>query len=293
MTIAENEKMKVAPAKDASHVRIISNNILMQSIRPSSERAEGLFAAYKYMDADIFALQEADYRWNSEYNLNLEMEELGYALVPLNAKDRFPDKLDTQNNNPIYYSKGRFDLVDCGYVEYDISMLTDGRYNPRWYSWACLKEKHSAKRLLVITTHFIWKLTDKSITPELNTERSNKYRCESARQIVAFAAELQKRFPDAPLIATGDYNCNYESAPYEILKSGLTSAREKCEKLVNMEYETCNPLGNIPKVDSKFAFDHIFYSEKGIIAKHFEALVNPYTYTYSDHVPVMLDFVLE
>ena len=293
MTTDKNEKVLVAPVKDASHLRIISNNILMQCINPSAERFEGLCAAYPLMDADIFALQEADYRWNSDYGLNVKMDEMGYTLVPLNAKDRFPDKLDTQNNNPIYYKTERFDLIDCGYIEYDRTLLNDGKYNPRWYSWACLKEKNTEKQLLVITTHFIWKLTDKSITPEVNTQRSDKYRCESARQIVAFARELQKRFPGTPVIATGDYNCNYESEAYSILSGGLLSSRENCEKTVNMEYQTCNTLGKIPEVSSKYAFDHIFYSEKGIVAKHFEALVNPATYTYSDHVPVMLDFILE
>lgn len=282
----------VAPKKNAPCWRIISNNILMQSIKPMPERSEGLLAAYEHMDADIFALQEADPRWNTEYNLNVNLGELGYSLVPLNAKDRFPDKLDTQNNNPIYYKTEKFDLVDCGYIQYDVTMLTGCFYNPRWYSWACLKDKESGKQLLVITTHFIWKLTDKSLSPEQNTHYADMYRCESARQIIAFAKKLQEKFPGTPVIATGDFNCNYESEAYAILKSGLTSSRDECEEKVNMEYETCNPLGNIPKVDSKYAFDHIFYSQ-GITAKHFETLVNPNTYAYSDHVPAMLDFIVE
>lgn len=287
------ENALVAPVKDASHLRIISNNILMQSIKPSEERADGLCAAYPLMDADIFALQEADYSWSRDYGLNLKMAEMGYTLVPLNAADRFPDKLDTQNNNPIYFKTDRFDLIDCGYIEYDRTLLNDGKYNPRWYSWACLKDKCTDKQLCVITTHFIWKLTDKSITPEVNLERSDKYRCESARQIVAFVKELQEKFPNTPVIATGDFNCNYESEAYGVLKSGLLSSRENAETTVNMEYETCNSLGKIPNIASKFAFDHIFYSENGIKPKHFETLVNPATYTYSDHVPVMLDFIIE
>ena len=233
-TISENEKIlsvegeesTFMPSKDPAHLRIISKNILMQCMKESDERPVGLFAAYKKMDADIFSLQEADALWSREHNLNVKLGEMGYALVPMNAKDRYPDREDIQNCNPIYYNTNTFDMVDSGYSEYDISMLTDGKYNPRWYSWVCLKQKITAKQLIVINTHFIWKLTDKSITPEVNVQRSDRYRCESAKQILALAKALQEKYPNTPVITTGDYNSNCESEPYAILKTGLISSRD-------------------------------------------------------------------
>ena len=281
------------PRKAEGQLRIVTNNVLCQCINESEDRKVGLLTAYEHFNADVITLQEADTLWNTKYGLNVELAKLGYQLVPMNAKDRFPDKEDINNPNPVYYNTSTFDLVDSGFGEYDKSMLTDGKYNPRWYSWAYLKEKTTGKELVVITTHFIWRLTDKSITPEVNKERSDKYRVESAKQIVALVAALQEKYPLAAVLATGDYNTNYESEPYAIMKNALISARDVCESKVNMEYQTCNPLGKIPPVGNDHTFDHIFYSKKGIKAKHFETLVCPETYAYTDHVPAMLDFMLE
>ena len=71
------------------------------------------------------------------------------------------------------------------------------------------------------------------------------------------------------------------------------SARDNCPVTINMEYETCNPYGEPPAIGQGEAIDHVFYSKSGITAKHFESVIHPYTYAYSDHVPVFFDFYLD
>ena len=90
---------------------------------------------------------------------------------------------------------------------------------------------------------------------------------------------------------TGDFNAFTTSEVYKIMTGQMSSARDNCEKNVNMDFNTPCRLGEIPEKTNRF-IDHVFYSNFGITAKHFETVVSPYTYAYSDHVPVLLDFEL-
>ena len=58
-------------------------------------------------------------------------------------------------------------------------------------------------------------------------------------------------------------------------------------------YTALGSGGVVVEGNLKTAIDHVFYSRKGVIAKHYETLMAPFTYTYTDHLAVSFDFELE
>ena len=261
------------PAKDdASYTRIVTNNILQQYISPSWNRLADLVGGFLLMDADIYLLQECDGSyWHRTYKLNEELEKMGYAVVT--------DNLDTVN--PIFYKANKYDLIEGGFKTYNVEGAE--KKQERWYSYAVLEEKASGKMLIVMSTHFI----AGSSTDFLETHRQT-----CAKELPTFSAELQKKYPGAPVIIGGDFNSNCDTESYKILSATFNSARESSATKKNMDYKTSCSVGKAPAIGGEgSAIDHIFYTS-GITPKHFETIVSTYSYAYSDHVPVVLDFVL-
>ena len=276
LEVITHESIDIPVKADESYVRFVTNNILDQAYTPSWDRLLGLVGAYVYLDADIYTLQEVGKKWHSDYKLTERMEWLGYALV-------------TDNENvacPIYYKTERFELVEGGYGTFDTSKLSETA--KRNYAWACLKEKETGKKLIVISTHLI--ANGANATDEIRANR-NEHRDECARQLLELVSELQNKYGNAPALVAGDFNSRATTNTYSIMSGGMNSARDNCEKKVNMNYNTENSLGKLPKQTDE-CIDHVFYSKSGITAKHFETVVSPYTYVYADHVPVLLDFEL-
>ena len=263
------ESVGVPEKTGENTIRFVSNNILQQAINNSPVRITDLLGAFSYYDADIYALQEVDAAWNNTHKLEKRMEALGYALAP--------NELQTD----IYYKVDRFELVDGGHVMYDLKGLPVT--TARAYAWACLKDKQTGKKLIVTCTHFI--------AGSGNDYELHRERC--AELLVEAASTLMKKYGADGVVMAGDYNCNRTSKAYEIMATGLNSAREAAPVRVNMEYKTSCSVGNPPAKEENKAIDHVFYSKTGVVAKHFEAMISPLTYEYSDHVPVVFDFVLD
>ncbi len=269
-----------------STLRAVSNNILLQDLLRSTERATELFSAFMLMDADIYALQEVDMLWHSFYKLDATMKKMGYAAYPEN---------NTSARNPIFYKTEVFKVLDGGQKAYDSSKFTDGAYPGSSYNWVCLEHKETGKKLIAVSTHFIASVSHSGVSAEEKLRRADAYREESARQLLAALDEIKKTYPEAAVVVMGDFNNNCESPAYKLLSSELNSAREKVSNAVNMNYQTYlgQPLGKAPKKGSDKVLDHVFYWGAGIDAKHYETVISPYTYAYSDHVPVLFDFILK
>ena len=265
------DSVNIPVKADASYTRVVTNNILQQYISPSWNRLADLIGGFSLLDADIYLLQECDGSyWHKTYKLNEELEKMGYAVVT--------DNLDTVN--PIFYKADKYELIEGGYKTYDTSKIEGAK--DRWYSYAVLKEKASGKMIIAMSTHFIAGSGD----------ALEAHRQTCANELPAFAAELQKKYPSAPLVLGGDFNSDCSTESYKILSAAFTSARNSNATKVNMDYKTSCSVGKAPaRGGNGSAIDHIFYTN-GITPKHYEAVVSTYTYAYSDHIPVVFDFVL-
>ena len=270
-----NESLSIPEKTGENTIRFVSNNILQQGLNNSATRITDLLGAFIRYDADILALQEVDSGWNTTQKLEERLGELGYALSP--------NEIQTD----IYYKVDRFEFVDGGHVMYDLKGLPDT--TARAYSWACLKDKQTGKKLIVTCTHFIANGSGASAQTISNREL-HRQRC--AELLVEAASTLMKKYGADGVVMAGDYNCNRTSKEYKIMAEGLNSARELAPSRVNMEYMTSCSVGKAPSKTADKAIDHIFYSKTGVVAKHFEAIITPMSYAYSDHVPVVFDFEL-
>jgi endonuclease/exonuclease/phosphatase family metal-dependent hydrolase len=291
--IITHESISLPQRADDSYLRIVSNNILLQSLNSSGDRLGGLRSAFMYYDADIFGLQEVDDLWHNAAKLDQTMKTIGYSMVPINPTDSKYANLEEKDiRNPIYYKTDKFELVDCGYDRYAATEFDNGEYPSSSYTWACLKLKESGKQLIVISTHLVARINHSGATVAQTSKSANTYREESVNELLKVVEGLNEKYPSVPVISVGDYNNNYSSKTYALMGKLFYSARTRAEKRVNMSYHSSgNPIGGEPPEGK--AIDHIFYSKTGITAKHFETLVSPYSYAYSDHVPVLMDFILE
>ena len=138
-------------------------------------------------------------------------------------------------------------------------------------------------------THFIANGSGASAQTISNREL-HRQRC--ATLLIEAADSLMKKYGADGVVMAGDYNCNRTSKEYKIMAEGLNSARELAPVRVNMEYMTSCSVGKAPSNTADKAIDHVFYSKTGVVAKHFEAIITPMSYAYSDHVPVVFDFEL-
>ena len=278
VTSKTSDKMIQVPAKaDSTYIRFVTNNILQQKLKNSWDRVYGLFGFYAYLDADIFALQEVDAAWHNDYGFTERMEAFGYSIVT-NNKDV---------GCPIFYKTDRFTLVEGGYQKYDLTNSPEKE--SRTYSWACLEEKSTGKKLIVMGTHFI--ANGAGSTSEQKANR-NIHRQVCANELVAKSEELMKKYGAVGVIMAGDYNSDCNSEAYKILSTGLNSARELAPEKVNMDFATDCSVGTAPSRGATKAIDHVFYSKTGVTPKLYQTVVSKYSYAYSDHVPVFMDFVL-
>ncbi len=272
-----SEKMIQIPAKEKdSYIRFVTNNILKQSLNDSWARLYGLFGAYVYMDADIYVLQEVDSAWHTKYGLTDRMSSMGFEIVTNNQ----------EVGCPIYYKADRFKLIEGGYEKFDLTKSPEKE--SRSYTWACLEEKATGKRLIVMGTHFI---ANGKVTAEVKANK-DIHRQVCAEQLVAKSAELMKKYGATATVMGGDYNTTPISEAYKIMQTGMMSARDHAPVKVNMDFATDCGVGQSPSRGADKAIDHVFYSKTGVTPKLFQTIISKFAYAYSDHVPVFMDFEL-
>ena len=274
--MSEITNKSLVPAIQEGALRLVSNNILNQSIVNSAERLEGLIEAYKCYGADLFSLQEVDKVWREEYHLSDVMISLGYT--PATGHEDYA--------TPVFYKTGKFNCLDSGRIPFDLSETPEKE--GRSLHWACLEEKASGKRIIVTGCHFI-SSGGKSTNDEQKAHRE-LHRQTCARQLPVLVRELCEKY-GAVGISAADFNSNCTSEAYSILSGAMHSARELSPVKVNMDYMTSCWIKRAPYHEPLTAIDHVFYTD-GITPVRYEVFIEPFSYAYTDHVPVFFDFEL-
>ena len=281
IVLADND---LSERDDPSYLRVITNNILMHSLTnkwgvPATQnRMSELMGAYLLMDPDIMMFQEVDELWFTVHKLVNNMKSIGYSYASKSSLATL--------SSAIFYKTSKFKLLETDSIIYDSSMLPGGPLEGRRYTYAVLEEKATGKQVVVTSTHFVWSISG------VSTEVCELYRQESAKQLVAFSESIRAKYPGAVVIMGGDYNANLESEAHRIMTDSLLSARDTAEKQLNMKFTTSlSGVGKRPqRGNPPSVIDHIFYTKEGLTAKRYEVVVSRYSYAYSDHVPVLVDF---
>lgn len=265
---------------EGSTLRIIVHNIRTQTLTPSKDRADKLAVAMEYYNADILALQETDELWHRStnrlgYGLVDILSGLGYKMVPLDDEGEWAKLKDENDRNAIFYRENKVKLIENGYDRYEV---TKALSRPDCaYTWALFEEVATAKRFVVISTHFI-------------SGSEDAKRTESANELVEVVDNLEKTY-NVPVMVTGDLNSTTTAMAYRTLTtSGLVNARSTAKRKIHANYATTNEIGSPPKIGS--AIDHCLYTKDGFDVLHYETLICSTAYSYSDHVPMLIDFLV-
>ncbi len=263
------------PAKpEGDVIRFLSNNILYQGLYADYDRAKEIFTAYSLLRPDVVALQETDSIWREKTKL---LEYMGYLGLEIVLSDK-------RIECPLLYNTKTLKLIDSGFNSYDELAKYDAF---RSYQWALFEQISTGKKFIAVSTHLI---ASGSVPA---TSSGSSLRAQSASQAARELTELSKEY-DAPIIFGGDFNSDGSSSAYSLLRAKFSSARNNCNSKKNMMYATHLGAGGVVvEGDFNSAIDHVFYSKTGVKAIHFETLLAPLTYTFTDHLAVSFDFTLE
>ena len=296
--------------RDEGDIRILSSNLYFES--QTRERANTFLYTVPLYDADVICLQEMDSMWH--LLLDDEIPKLGYTAVPTKGEGEYANKTHKDNYTPIYYRADRYKLVDCGYKPYDsvkdtkenvfvkypeLAKYTDKQkqnvlneyvkngttygcvaHMSKSYTWAIFESLETGEKFGIISTH---------MTHDNSATIANVRRMYDAKEIVAKTEALQAKF-DVEFAVLGDFNFNSNETPYTILKNGGYADAIRSAELYDYHYST-HTMGEKP-TEGGLPIDLCFHTE-GIDATKYQIVVNEYTITYSDHIPVAFDFKLK
>lgn len=181
---------------------------------------------------------------------------------------------------PLLYKKERFEVLDRGHFWLSETPEAPGSKSwdtsiTRMTSWLKLKDKATAKTLLVANTHF--------------DHKGKQARTESAKLLLERLAKLAG---DAPVVLTGDFNTLPDSEPYAILTGKgaastwiLTDTRRASKQEPEGPNSTWNAFRRVmPEQQIDFIFT------RGLTTQSHAILVTERDGKFaSDHLPVMTE----
>ncbi len=264
-----------ATSKQTADVTCMTFNVLCYApdedgFADASERAPAVIEFLKDQNCDIMGLQEVcdyeGYNWIPGDRIFDWHDAITSALADDYAWRATIDESETSFGGGypsagllILYRKDRFELRESGAFQYDKSS------NSSYYQWVKLWDKRNKKEIFVTNTH---------LTPS-NVSDANEIRVSQASQLADFWENTVK---DAPLFATGDYNCFDTEEPH-------TTQLQAAGK-----YFPTDELA--PVNEGAFSIDCIYVNSSVMEIKRHIKLSNDYTLDdnvikMSDHCPII------
>ncbi len=232
----------------------------------TAERNERVLTMVRNYFPDTVGFQEVDPTW--------------LAVLRQGLKDQYSYVGEGRNGgnsgeyNPIFYKRELFNLIDSGTKWLSDTPDTVSKYEasslPRIYTYALLERKSDGKKIMVINTHF--------------DHTSAEAREKQAKVLV----EYLKKVTDYPIVLTGDFNCDSNSAAYStIIKSGVSNANEMADKKEN-NAATFTNYGSSNKI-----IDFAFVSPKKVAVTFYKVCNERINGDFpSDHHPVLIKYTV-
>lgn len=240
-----------------------------------NNRKELVESMIQYHEADIVGLQEA---------LRSQLDDLA-AMLPDYEWFGVCRTDGTTNPDPdnefsaILYKKDRFERLDG--ATFWLSETPEMPGSKSWdaaitriVTWAKFRDKQSGKEFFHFNTHF--------------DHVGTKAREESAKIILEKIAAIAGG--DAPIILTGDFNCNETETPYRVI-TDKNDKRHLQDAMLVSKLPHHGPLStwsgfSFPGVPGR-RIDFIFVKNKVEVLKH-AALSDSWSGRFpSDHLPVV------
>ena len=287
--------------------RIVSNNVWgwnentmpglwnynSKSYNSAAQRNKMMMDVYLALDADIILLQEYTTRLmriDAYENIIPALADYGYAeAVPKKSFTESGSALYTAT--PVLYKTEKFDLVTNGCTKFE----TGGGHD-KFLTWAVLQEKGTDNKILAASVHHAY---------QGGTEGEN-YRKAQVPIVTNTLTQIAKGLGNCPIVLAGDFNCNYNSAPYKLyLDAGFESVNKVASNPDEAKGYYGGPFWNemsntvyMTVDNTKFgtfaeAIDHVIFKGEGLKFASYDVLTDHASASISDHMPVVVDFSFE
>ena len=183
----------------------MSFNVLVSS--KDDERTQSVIDMIKKHDPDTLGVQEASVAWMNSLKAALGDE---YNYVGIGR-----DKNGSGEHSAIFYKKDKFTLIESGTkwlsdTPDKVSKYSGSKCN-RIFTYALLERNSDHKQFMHINTHTDHTSEDLTVRPKQ----------------VKVITEFMKKYPDVPMIISGDFNDTPEKESIRhMLSSGLDNSSE-------------------------------------------------------------------
>lgn len=228
-----------------------------------SKRSPHIIDFIRFYDLDILTSQE--------------VSETQVACLLDSLTDYRSFKIERKNENPIFFKKDHFSVLDSG--EFYLSKTPEKR-GWGWDAdcirncvWLKLKDLKSGVIFFVFNTHL--------------DHKGKTARKESVRLLISKVKKIAKGFP---FLLSGDLNMTQNDQPYkDLLKSGIFTEAQSVAKYVSAPTGSFNNFN--PQTKPQWLLDHILVSKNIDVYRY--GILNPLYYdeiirSVSDHLPVII-----
>jgi endonuclease/exonuclease/phosphatase family metal-dependent hydrolase len=269
-------------AQQPSVIRVMTYNIRFDNpgdgVNRWGNRREALLNQIRFHNPDIICIQEGLHNQVEQITGNL-------SVYKMRGKGR-DDGATGGEYSAVFFRDDRFEaLADSTFWLSPTPSVPGKAWDaalPRIATWVRLKERTSGKVMVVFSTHF--------------DHMGVVARRESAKLLLAETARIGG---GKPVILAGDFNSNPKDEPHRILTSGpasnassLTDSRAVSKQPHFGSEGTCCGF-EYPGPTQGETIDFVFVSRGIGVLKHSTPTDMVNGHFLSDHLPVLVDFVLE
>ena len=266
---------KKQPVQNEQPLEVMTFNIRLDAPSDSANnwkyRKDNACKMIAYYQPDLLGMQEVCHN---------QMEDLKQGLPQYTAlgvgRD---DGKEAGEYCPVFFKTDRFTLVVYGNFslsEYPDTIGIkgwDASYN-RVTTWAVLQEKNNGKKFVYFNTHL---------------DNDGKVaRKEGVRLILN---KIKQIAPDMPAIITGDFHCEPDEEPLQILEKGGMQNTSKTAGRTYCTSWSFHDFGRIP-VDERVLLDYVFVNDGAKVDRYRVIQDMPENGFLSDHCPVLVDLTL-
>lgn len=259
----------VAELTAGADIRVMSYNILHPSWGNVAVdgRDTNVANILLYYMPDVVGLQETNATWH---------KALEKILVDTGFYAKACERCNTvaYNMTTFLYNTQTVKLID----EYVIDL--DKSSEIRVFSVAVFEKLSDGKRFVVTNTH-----------PAPTGQAENYAR--NFADLTRIATDELKKYADLPVIMTGDFNTNEQSANYSAFQRtvGVKDAKYEADTLVR-NYRTYSGWQKAPIPGNDNCIDHIFVNGNTDV-KLFNVVIDHNVQNTSDHIPIYADIALK
>lgn len=267
---------KNQPAQNGQPLEVMTFNIRLDAPSDSANnwkyRKDNACKMIAYYQPDLLGMQEVCHN---------QMEDLKQGLPQYTAlgvgRD---DGKEAGEYCPVFFKTDRFTLVEYGNFSLSEHPDTigikgwDASYN-RVTTWAVLQEKSNGKKFVYFNTHL---------------DNDGKIARKEGVQLIL--NKIKEIAPDVPAIITGDFNCEPDEEPLQILEKGGMQNTSETASITYGPSWSFHDFGRIP-LDERVLIDYVFVTDGAKVNRYRVIQDAPENGFLSDHCPVLVNLTLQ